>query len=167
VALVEVEAVADEVLVRYDEAHVANGEVVDEAPIGAVEQSRNRERGRPPHRQELPEVVERQAGVDDVLDDHHVTALDGAVQVLQEANPLVAAWRGASVAGELDEIDFVRRTDRAREVGEEEERAFQRRDEDGIETRVVRRDLRAQLRDAPLDLLGGEVRLADAEVVSQ
>jgi hypothetical protein len=96
-----------------------------------------------------------------------VATLDGPVQVLQQANPLVAAGRGASVAGELDEIDFVRRTDRTREVGEEEERSLQRRDEDRVEARIVRRDLRAELRDAALDLLGREVRLADPEVVAQ
>jgi hypothetical protein len=61
----------------------------------------------------------------------------------------------------------VRGPDCTREVGEEEERSLQRRDENRIETRVVRRDLRAQLRDPALDLLGGEVRLADAEVVAQ
>jgi hypothetical protein len=71
-----------------------------------------------------------------------MAALDGPVQVLQQANPLVAARRGAPVAGELDEIDFVRRTDRPREVGEEEERSLQRRDEDRIKARVVGRDLR-------------------------
>jgi hypothetical protein len=41
-----------------------------------------------------------------------VAVLDRSVQVLQQANPLVAAWRRAPVAGELDEIDLVRRADR-------------------------------------------------------
>jgi hypothetical protein len=112
VTLVEVESVADEVLVRNDEAHVANRQVVHETPVRPVEQSDDRERGRSPHRQQLPEVVERQAGVDDVFDDQDVALLDGPVQVLQEANPLVAAGRSAPVAGELDEIDLVRRADR-------------------------------------------------------
>ena len=70
--LVEVESVADEVLVRNDEAHVANGQVVDEPPVGPVEQSGDRERRRTAQRQQLPKVVERQAGVDDVLDDEDV-----------------------------------------------------------------------------------------------
>jgi hypothetical protein len=96
-----------------------------------------------------------------------VAVLDGPVQVLQQPNPLVAAGCGAPVAGELDEIDFVRRADRAREVREEEERSFERSDEDRIEPRVVGRDLRAELGDAALDLPGGEVRLADPEVVAQ
>ncbi len=43
VALVEVEAVADEELVGDDEADVPNGEVVDEAPVGPVEQRHGRD----------------------------------------------------------------------------------------------------------------------------
>src|SRR5262249_500939 len=104
---------------------------------------------------------------DDVLDDHDVATLDRPVQVLQQANPLVAAGRGAPVAGELDEIDFVGRMHCAREVGEEEERSLQRRDEDWIEALVVSPDLRAKLPGGALNLLGGEVRLADPEVVAQ
>jgi hypothetical protein len=38
VALVEVEAVADEELVGHREAHVAHGKIVDEPPVGAVEE---------------------------------------------------------------------------------------------------------------------------------
>jgi hypothetical protein len=40
-----------------------------------------------------------------------MAVLDGSIQVLQEANTLVAACR-ASIPGELDEIDLVRRADR-------------------------------------------------------
>ena len=46
VALVEVEAVADEELVRYGEADVAHGQVVDEPPVRPVEQRHDRERAR-------------------------------------------------------------------------------------------------------------------------
>jgi hypothetical protein len=41
----------------------------------------------------------------------------------------VAARDSAAVARELDEIEFVDRCDRAREVGDEEQRAFEWRDE--------------------------------------
>ena len=70
---------------------------------------------------------------------------------------------GAAVAGELDEIQLMRDRDGAREVRDEEQRAFQRRDEDRLATGVVLGDLRAELGDARLDLLGGEVRVADAD----
>jgi hypothetical protein len=79
----------------------------------------------------------------------------------------VAAGSVAAVAGELDEIELVRDRDGAREIGEEEERALERSDEQGVETVVVGRDLGAELGDASLNLLGREVRLADPEVVVQ
>jgi hypothetical protein len=75
----------------------------------------------------------------------------------------VAAGRGLAVPRELDEIELVRDRDRAREVGDEEERPFQRRDEDRVEALVVAGDLGAELGDARLDLLRGQVRLADLE----
>jgi hypothetical protein len=59
----------------------------------------------------------------------------------------------------------VQQRDRAREVGGEEERTFEGRDEEEIEAGVVGGDLGAELADALLDLRGGEVRLADAQVV--
>jgi len=55
--------------------------------------------------------------------------------------------------------------DRPRQVGDEEEGALERRDEHEVEAGVVGGDLGAQLADPPLDLLGGEVGLADAQVV--
>src|SRR6266550_2054249 len=165
VAFVQIEAVADEVLVRDNEAEVPDREIVDEPPVGTVEQRRDREGGRPTQREQLAQVVQRQAGVDHVLDDEHVAALDRPVQVLQQPHPLVPPRDGAVIAGELDEIEFVERRDRSREVGEEEQGAFERRDEQEVEAGVVGGDLGAHLADARLDLLGGEVGLADAKVV--
>jgi hypothetical protein len=59
----------------------------------------------------------------------------------------------------------VQHRDCAGEIGDEEQRALQRRDEDRLEAVVVGRDLGAELRDPCLDLLGGEVRVADANLV--
>jgi hypothetical protein len=72
---------------------------------------------------------------------------------------------GAVIAGELDEIEFVERRDRSREVCEEEQGTFERRDQQEVEAGVVGGDLGPHFADAPLDLLGGEVGLADAQVV--
>ena len=47
VALVEVEAVADEELVGHGEADVADRQVVDEAAVRAVEQGADGDVGRP------------------------------------------------------------------------------------------------------------------------
>jgi hypothetical protein len=84
VALVEVEAIPDEELVRHREAHVADREVVDEPPVRAVEEGDGVQRGRRAQGQRLADVVERQAGVDDVLDEQDVAALDRCVQVLEQ-----------------------------------------------------------------------------------
>jgi hypothetical protein len=48
-----------------------------------------------------------------------------------------------------------------REVGEEEDARFQRRDEQGLATLVVPRDLGPQLGNARPNLLGGEIDLPD------
>jgi hypothetical protein len=73
----------------------------------------------------------------------------------------VAARDGVAIACKLDEIELVNRRNRAREVGDEEQRAFERRDEQEVEAGVVDRDLGAKFADARLDLLCGEVSLAD------
>jgi hypothetical protein len=77
----------------------------------------------------------------------------------------VTARDGTAVAGELDEIELVYERDRTRQVGDEKQRTFERRDEQQIETGVVGGDLGTQFADARLDLLGGEVGLADAQFV--
>jgi hypothetical protein len=53
---------------------------------------------------------------------------------------------------------------RPREVGDEDQRGLQRGDEDRLEPVVVDRDLGAQLLDPLVDLVGGEVDVADALV---
>jgi hypothetical protein len=163
--LVEVEAVPDEELVGNGEADVAHRKVVDEPPVGPVEEGRRRERRRPSQRERPAEVVERQAGVDDVLDDQDVSALDLAVEVLEQADPRVAAGSRPGVAGELDEVEAMVDRQGAREVGDEDEARFERGDEQRLAPLVVMRELAAQLGDARRDLPGAEVGLADGGVV--
>jgi hypothetical protein len=111
--LVEIEAVADEELVRDDEADVANGQVVDEATVRAVEERRGGERARLAELERLAQEPQCQAGVDDVLDEDHVAALDLRVEVLEQADPArPAELRVGAEAGELDEIDRVEDRDR-------------------------------------------------------
>src|ERR1051326_293779 len=61
VPLVQVEAVADEELVRDRETDVADGEVVHEPAVGAVEQRGDRERRRVAQPQRTAEVVHGQS----------------------------------------------------------------------------------------------------------
>jgi hypothetical protein len=108
--------------------------------------------------------VQRQPGVDDVLDDDHVPAVDARVEVLDEPDRRRAARLVRRVAGKLDEVDVVEDRDRARQVGEEDEARLQRCDEERLPALVVGGDLGTQLGDAGCDLLGGEVDLADARI---
>ena len=159
IALVEVEAVADEELVGHREADVADGQVADEPAVGAVEQGDGVEARRAAQRERLAQVVQRQAGVDDVLDEQDVPAGDPEVEVLQEPDPRLAARLVRAVRGELDEVDGVGDRDRPRQVGEEDEARLQRGDENRVTAVVVDGDLRAELEDARPDVLRGEVEL--------
>ena len=149
VALLQVEPVADEELVRHGEADVADGQVLDEAAIRTVEERHGGERGGIAERQRLAEVVERQAGVDDVLDDQDVAAGDLRVEILEQADARMAALVGAGrVARELDEVEAVVDPDRARQVGDEDDARLERRDEQRLAPFVVAGDLAAELADA-------------------
>ena len=150
----EVEAVADEELVRHREAGVAHREVVDEAPIGTVEQRDRRQRRRAAERERLADVVERQPGVDDVLDEQDVAILDAQVEILQQPDARFRPRLLTRVAREGDEVELVRDRYRAAEVGDEDDARLQRGDEDRDAALVVGDDLRAQLVDPRFDLLG-------------
>ncbi len=162
VALVEIEAVADEELVGDDEADVAHGQVVHQPPVGTVEERRCDERGRLAKPERLAEVAQGQPRVDDVLDDDQVAAFELGVEILEQADSVRAARLDAGpVAGQLDEVDGVDDRQRAREVGEEDQARLQRADEQRLAAGVVARDLGAELTDACRELLGGEVDVAE------
>jgi hypothetical protein len=162
VLLGQIEAVPHEELVRHGEADVANGKVVDEPPVGAVEERHRCERGRIAEPEGLAEVVERQPGVDHVLDDEDVAPRDLLVEVLEEADPGVAAGVGVgAVRGQLDEVEGVGDADRPGEVRDEDEARLQRGYEERLASGVVLRNLAAELADAATDLLAREVDLAD------
>ena len=144
--VVEVEAIADEELVRHREAGVPEREVVDEPAVRAIEESANRKTGGLAQPQRLDEVIERQARVDDVFDQDHVAVGDDEVEILDEAD-LAPPAESPVIAGEDDEIESVRNRYRPRQIGQEDERALEDRDEDGFSTGVVGGDLLAELAD--------------------
>ena len=76
----------------------------------------------------------------------------------------MASGRRAVVAGHLDEVELVKSRDGPREVGEEDEARLQQRDEQQVAACVLAGDLRAELADARLQLLGREKDLADAGI---
>ena len=162
VPLVQIEAVADEELVRDREADIPNGQVLDQPAVRPVEQRDRCERAGRAELERPAEVVERQAGVDDVLDDEDVAPFDRAVEVFQELDRRAAAGLTGAVAGQLDEIDVVDDRDLPAEVDEEDDARLQRCDEERLSARVVLGDLSAELADPGRDLRGGEVDLPDA-----
>ena len=108
--------------------------------------------------------MERQARVDDILDDQDVAPLDRGVEVLEEPDRRAAAGLVGAIARELDEVDVVDDRKCPAEVDEEDDARLQRRDEERLPSCVVLPDLGAELADPRGDLRGGEVDVADALV---
>jgi hypothetical protein len=93
-----------------------------------------------------------------------VPAVDAHAEVLEQTYLAARTATVAVVGGQVDEVEVVDDRQRARKVGDEDERRLQRGDEDRLEAVVVRGDLGAELIDARLELLPREVDLADALV---
>ena len=147
-ALLKVESVAHEQLVGHREAHIADGQIIHQPAIGAVEEGRGGQGGGVAERERLAEVVEREARVDDVLDDQDVAARDLRVEILEEADPRMAALVGAGrVARELDEVEAVVDRERAGQVGNEDDARLERGDEQRLPVFVVARDVAPELAD--------------------
>jgi hypothetical protein len=89
-----------------------------------------------------------------------MASVDAHAQVLEQPDLLPTAAVSV-VAGQGDDVQIVDDRQRTGEVGDEDERGLQRGDEDGLEPVVVDGDLGAQLLDPAVDLLGGQVDVAD------
>ncbi len=154
VALGEVHSVSDDELVGDLEGYVI-GFDGDEAALGLVEAGGDLERGGLVLEHQAAEIAEGEAGVEDVLDDDDVLALDGVVDVLDELDGS-GGDTGAAVAGDCDEVEGVIDADGAGEVSQEDGCAFEDADEDDGLTCVVGGDLGADCFSAFGDLLPGE-----------
>jgi len=106
-ALLHPEAVPGEQLVGNREADVAHGQVVDEPAVRAIEERHCTEARRISQRERARKEVERQAGVDHVLDHEHVAAGNRLIEILEQSDAPVSA---AAVGGKLDQVDSVRDT---------------------------------------------------------
>ena len=106
--------------------------------------------------------MERQPGVDDVLDDDDVTACERDVDVLQKSHPPVTAF---GIRCELHDVERVRQRDGSGQVGEEDDTRLQGRYEQEIAALVVRGDLCSERGDARRDLLARQVHGPDAAVL--
>ena len=101
--------------------------------------------------QVLAQVREREAGVDDVLDDQHVAIGEIEVEVLHDPHDTARARR-RPVRRHGHEVELDRKVDRAGEIGHEHERALEDADEQRRVRGVVGGEVLAQLADALLEL---------------
>ncbi len=93
-----------------------------------------------------------------------MTVADPLVEILQEADPLVATRLGAGIARELEEVERVRDRDGAREVGDEGDAGFQRPDQDRLAAVVRVGDLLTKLLHASRERARVEIDVADSVV---
>src|SRR3954471_10508015 len=153
-----VQAVADDELVGDVEAEVADVEVHLLDAFLAQERG-DLERGGLASGEVPQQVFERQARVDDVLDDQDVEVAEVVIEVLEDAHD-AGGLGGRAVGRDRHEVELQRQVDVPREIGHHDERALQDTDEEQAPVAVVDRDLRAHLGELRLDLgLGDEDRL--------
>src|SRR5256886_6489060 len=154
VPLADVEPVADDEVGWDPEPDVAQVEVVALEPF-LQEQRAHLERRRPARREVLPQVGQREAGVDDVLDDQDVAAGEVDLEVLLDANDAAGAG-GGPVGRHSHEVELDGQVDGSGEVAHEYERALEHPYEQRRMVGVVGGDLLAELGDALLELLGAD-----------
>jgi hypothetical protein len=92
-----------------------------------------------------------------------MASVDAHLQVFEQPD-LAATAAVPVVARQRDEVEVVDDRQCPREVGDEDDRRLQRRDEDRLAALVVTGDLSTKLLDPGRDLLLGEVRLADPRI---
>ena len=102
----------------------------------------------------MHQVAQRDAAVDDVFDHQHVGAFDGGVEVPGKLH-FAGAGLALAIAGDADKIDLHRPLDGARQVGKEDERAFQDAQQEQVALGVIGCDLRAKFLDPRLNPIGG------------
>src|ERR1035437_16942 len=116
VELVEIEAEAHHEAVGDLEAAKVHRDLHDAARV-AVQERAYRQRIRRPAGQGLQQVAQGEAGIDDILDQQYVFALDALIQILGDAHHA----GGAALVGETGDrkkIDFDGNFDVARQRGE-------------------------------------------------
>jgi len=143
-----IQAVSDDELVLYLESDIFNGDV-HLAPARLAQQAGRAQRPRVARAEDVLEITERQASVDDVLDDNDVSSLEGRVEIFEKTD-LARALRRRSVAGHGDEVEGDRpRRDRPGEIGQKDESALQDGDKmKRLLVRVVRVDTSGDFGDA-------------------
>src|SRR5687768_1145748 len=144
-----VETVADHKSIFDLEADVLDFDI-DLTPGRLAEQTRRAQRLRPAGAEDLLQVGEGQARVDDVFDNNDVPAVQGGVEIFQQPD-LSRRRRALGVARNRHEIERDLSIHPAYQVREEDEGALEHGDEMQA-IREVAPDLRRQLADPRLNL---------------
>ena len=104
--------------------------------------------------EELAQIGERQAGVENVFDDEDILAFDRLVEILDDLDRAGGAL-ALAVAGDGDKVEGGVGLDGAGQIDEKERRALEHADHDQLFAVQVAGDLRAHFGDALGDLLAG------------
>ena len=112
----------------------------------------------------LHQILERQARVQNVLDDQHVATADVDIQVLNDTHD-TRGLHTVAIARNSHEIDVGRQLDLTHQVAHKDHGAAQDRNQHQILTCVVARNLLAQARDDTVDILLREQNLLDIRML--
>src|SRR4051794_5881624 len=138
-----VHSIADYELIGNFESYIVclNG---NETSLGLVKTGCDLERCGFVLEHEAAQIVEGQSGIQDVLDDDDILALDGVVDVLDELHG-AGGYAGAPVARYSYEIEGVVHLDSTGQVGEEDGCTFEHADEDDGFAGIIVGDLCSNL----------------------
>ena len=162
-----VHSVSDHKMVGDLESHIIGFDLL-QPPRRLVEQRGYTEAARLVLLEEATQKAECKTGVEDILDDNDVLALDRLIEVLDQLH-CTAGPLPLTVARHRDEVEGAVHGDGARQVGEENRRALQHAHQHHALSGVVGVNLAAYLRSALGDLLfteeDGEVFMNCAQAV--
>src|SRR5581483_9779825 len=144
------EAIAKDELVGDVEADVINIDIHDAARWLAKKRT-NLDAGRVACLQHTADVGQGRAAVDDIFDDQDIQAIDVATQVHVDAHDPGGLADILTIAGHRQEINRVRHSNVAHQVGQEDDTALQYAGQQQIiHTGVIPTDLRSQFGNACL-----------------
>jgi len=127
---------------------------VDKPPLSLVDESANFDRAGPQFLELVPNRLERDPGVLDILDEQKVPPRDWKLEVFGDGHPPRGLCSTAVTRG-ADKVDRYRNSQLPNQVGEKDKGAPENTDENQITACVVGADDRSQLPDAPGDLVAG------------
>src|ERR1035437_5359609 len=152
VHLPEVETIPHNERVRDFEADIAERDL-DEAPGGLVEQGADLDGAWVLTLEIAEQVIQGQAGVDDVLNEQNISAIDWRAQILEDSYQAGRFGCRSAVARDFHEVDPQRQVDAPHQVRHEWQGTLEDTDERQFVAGIVGADLPSELGHPGLDLL--------------